>query len=208
MTTAPSSPTESFSDTLEGVRASIAMEGTRKGPAGALAWAILHFPEMLVALLADFKAGRLVVVVQGERAARSAGPVYGAGVPNPHHGPADQVRGQACPRGGREICGRRSANTGAGHGVSTGGVAQGTSPQPSRQSGEEACARHRIAPAFQVPGKRMTALAKPSGCKRRSRITPRFEALSRLQNRCGRRARELPIRKTGSGMRCFRDIET
>ncbi len=72
MTTAPSSPTESFSDTLERVLASIAMEGTRKGQAGALAMAILHFLETLVALLADFKAGRFVAVAPSDSTASAS----------------------------------------------------------------------------------------------------------------------------------------
>ncbi len=55
---APSSPTD-FSGMLEGIRAAIAAEGSRKGLAGKVQAAILGFLETLLALLADFRAGRL-----------------------------------------------------------------------------------------------------------------------------------------------------
>jgi hypothetical protein len=57
--TAPPSPTGRLSNTLEEMRASVAAEGVRKGLAGALQAAILSFLEALMALLAEFRAGRL-----------------------------------------------------------------------------------------------------------------------------------------------------
>jgi hypothetical protein len=62
--TAPS-PADRCTSTLDGIRASIAAEGMRKGPAGALAKAILRLLETLMALLAEFKAGTLSAPAPG-----------------------------------------------------------------------------------------------------------------------------------------------
>jgi len=61
-TTAAPHPTDRLTNTLEEMRASVAAEGTRKGLAGALQAAIRSFLDALVALLAEFKAGRLGAV--------------------------------------------------------------------------------------------------------------------------------------------------
>jgi hypothetical protein len=60
MTTATPSLTDRFASPLEGMRASVAAEGRRRGPAAALAAAILSFFECLLALLREFEAGTLV----------------------------------------------------------------------------------------------------------------------------------------------------
>jgi hypothetical protein len=66
--------------TLEGIRASIAADAARKGPAGALARAILGFLETLLALIAAFRAGKLAAPVAREKPAEavSVEPVAGA----------------------------------------------------------------------------------------------------------------------------------
>jgi len=57
MSNAAASPTTDLKDTLEEMRASVA---ARKGLAGALGKAILGVLDMLMALLADFRTGKLV----------------------------------------------------------------------------------------------------------------------------------------------------
>jgi hypothetical protein len=61
----PSPPTDRLKDTLGEMRAAIGAERPRKGLAGALQAAMLGLLELLVALLADFRAGRLALVVEG-----------------------------------------------------------------------------------------------------------------------------------------------
>ena len=64
------SPPSDLGNTLEEMRAAIAAEGARKGLAGAVTAAILRLLEVLVALLAEFRAGTLVAAVP-DRGARA-----------------------------------------------------------------------------------------------------------------------------------------
>jgi hypothetical protein len=57
-TTTPS-PADRLSIPLDGMRKALAVEATRKGPAGALAVAILSLLDAILALLMEFKAGTL-----------------------------------------------------------------------------------------------------------------------------------------------------
>lgn len=76
--TAPLSLADRIAITRDGMRAAVAAEGTRKGPAAALLAAILSFLECLLALLAEFNAGKLAAVRDhsgpGASAARAAEP--------------------------------------------------------------------------------------------------------------------------------------
>jgi hypothetical protein len=91
------------------MRAEMAAHGARKGPAGVLLAAIVSFLEMLVALLAEFKAGRLAVAQPGHGAPNTpcaAAPncagaaVRGAGLPALHPGPVPTQAPSAKPRAG------------------------------------------------------------------------------------------------------------
>jgi hypothetical protein len=71
--TAPPSLADRFAIPLDGMRAAMAAEGKRKGPAGLLQAAILRLLERLVALLAELCAGTLAAAGQ-DHATPAAGP--------------------------------------------------------------------------------------------------------------------------------------
>ena len=78
MTDTAPAPTD-LRNTLEEMRASVAAEGARDGLAGAMNRAFLKICEILIALLMDFRAGKLapVVAVAGAEGAACPSPVPG-----------------------------------------------------------------------------------------------------------------------------------
>jgi hypothetical protein len=64
----PAAAPTHLKDTLEEMRASVAARGARRGLRGAIQEAILGFLEVLLALLADFRAGRLTPVAPSAEA--------------------------------------------------------------------------------------------------------------------------------------------
>lgn len=69
MTETAPSPADRFTVALDGMRETIALEGTKKGLAGGLLAAILRLLDELLALLMQFKAGTLVAAAAELRAA-------------------------------------------------------------------------------------------------------------------------------------------
>jgi hypothetical protein len=65
MSNAAASTHPDLKDTLEEMRASVAARGARKGLRGAIQEAVLGLLEVLLALLADFRAGKLAPVAEG-----------------------------------------------------------------------------------------------------------------------------------------------
>jgi len=80
-TTQPPTPAAHCASMLAQARADMASECARRGPAGALARAVLRLVEMLITLLADFRAGPLAV--PEPRASANAGAAGAEGEANP-----------------------------------------------------------------------------------------------------------------------------
>jgi hypothetical protein len=70
---APPPPPDRLKDKLEEVRASVAGQEANTGLAGVLQGAILRLVSLLLALVEDFRAGRLAPVAPGPSEAREAG---------------------------------------------------------------------------------------------------------------------------------------
>jgi hypothetical protein len=96
MTTAAPSPTGHLDISLGEMRAALVAEGTRKGLSGAVAAALLSLLDLILALLADFRAGRLAAAApQGVAAGAPC-----AADPSARPSPAAQERGRGGGCGG------------------------------------------------------------------------------------------------------------
>jgi hypothetical protein len=78
MTDAAAHPATDLKDTLEEMRASVAARGSRGGLAGAIEAAMLALFEVLMTLLQDFRAGKLVPPATSPRDAVAAPCVAGS----------------------------------------------------------------------------------------------------------------------------------
>lgn len=116
MQTAAASFSDRFSDTLDGMRASIALEGTRTGLAGAMLAAILGLLDAMLALLREFKAGTLVAAAPNAASGEATGDCEPAGASGCGHGSGEaanldyeavRVRGRRLHPGARSGSGWR-----------------------------------------------------------------------------------------------------
>ena len=98
MSAAPT-PTDLKSALVE-LRASVAVEGTHKGLAGAIQEAILNILGMLLAMLEDFRAGRFVPIAPVAEAPANGAPTWGAA--QSHPGECDARRGVGVEGDSRE----------------------------------------------------------------------------------------------------------
>ena len=134
--TDPAPPTTDLKDTLEAMRASVAAQGERTGLAGAIQDAILKFLEMFLAMLVEFRAGRLAALAPvAEDARRGSGSCVARGdrgeentlTPvGPLCGPTPRCAGE-----GEELRGRPGARARRSSGRAMVGFAHPT-PHPGR----------------------------------------------------------------------------
>ena len=102
-------PTD-LKDTLEDMRAAMAVQGARKGLAGTIEGAILKLLEVLLTILVDFRAGRLAALAAEEaRAGRGCEETPSESVPTPFESaptPSESAPTPALPRrAGEGACG-------------------------------------------------------------------------------------------------------
>jgi hypothetical protein len=123
MTDTPSSPAGRLAISLEEMRAQMAAEGMRKGLAGALQAAILGLLECLLALLADFKAGRLTAASRPD----------GFALPPSPPRPSGEEKGfRAVPRAQSGLCNAVSARCAERAAVAAAGAGAGAEAEERR----------------------------------------------------------------------------
>jgi hypothetical protein len=209
MTNATPSLADRCTIALDGMREEMAAQGARKGPAGALAKAILRLLEAFVALLADFKAGTLTdpsrscVSTPPPELARSSRPGPTAEAGEGRESPVDPCPAAVAATGARAAVRQShpSPSRFAGPSVSLKGRGNGTHATPvppSPQIGARARRGHGLR---RGPRSRLAADCAPTPIVR---LAPQFASWGDLPLRRARRSCQ--IQKNGLRMRGPRAI--